>query len=75
MRIVGNPNAGLNQRPATPEEAWQRGRVLDAMLPRLVPLRPGISRLTHAQRNAQDEAHMLATARLLNAPQLPDGAR
>ncbi|MFZ2663529.1 MAG: hypothetical protein WAX63_16720 [Rhodoferax sp.] len=53
MRIVGHKNTGLNQPPATPEEAWQRGRVLDAMLPNLLPVPRGVSRLTHAQRNAQ----------------------
>lgn len=64
MRIVGNQK--LNQPPATPQEAWQRGRVLDAMLPCSVALPHGVSRLTHAQRNAQDDARMLAVARTLN---------
>jgi len=68
MRIVGNQSTGLNQPPATPEEAWQRGRVLDAMLPNLVSAPRGVSRLTHAQRNAQDDARMLAMARKLNPP-------
>lgn len=68
MRIVGNKSKGLNQSPATPEEAWQRGRVLDAMLPNLMPVPQGVTRLTHAQRNAQDDARMLATARKLNPP-------
>jgi hypothetical protein len=68
MRIVGYKNTGLNQPPATPEEAWRRGRVLDAMLPNLLPVPRGVSRLTHAQRNAQDDARMLAVARKLNPP-------
>ena len=55
MRIVGHKNLGLNQPPATPEEAWQRGRVLDAMLPNLLPVPRGVSRMKHAQRNAQDD--------------------
>lgn len=73
MRIVGHKNTGLNQPPATPEEAWQRGRVLDAMLPNLLPPTRGVCRLTHAQRNAQDDARMLATARKLNLPMQCDG--
>ncbi len=68
MRIVGKQSTGLNQAPATPEEAWRRGRVLDAMLPNLLPAPRGVSRLTHAERNAQDDARMLAVARLLNPP-------
>jgi len=56
----------LNQPPATPEEAWRRGRVLDAVLPNPLPVPRGVSRMTHAQRNAQDDARMLAVARILN---------
>lgn len=73
MRIVGHKNAGLNRYPATPEEAWQRGRVLDAMLPNLLPVPRGVSRMTHAQRNAQDDARMLAVARRLNSTVQADG--
>lgn len=73
MRIVGHKNLGLNQPPATPEEAWQRGRVLDAMLPNPLPVPRGVSRLTHAQRNAQDDARMLAVARRLNSCTQVDG--
>jgi hypothetical protein len=73
MRIVGNQKSGLNQPPATPEEAWQRGRVLDAMLPSSVALPHGVSRLTHAQRNAQDDARMLMVARVLNTPAIAHG--
>jgi hypothetical protein len=73
MRIVGHKNLGLNQPPATPEEAWRRGRVLDAMLPNLATVPRGVSRLTHAQRNAQDDARMLAVARLLNPPTQGEG--
>jgi len=73
MRIVGNKNTGLDQAPATPEEAWLRGRVLDAMLPSRVALARGVSRLTHAQANAQDDARMLEIARTLNAPDAAHG--
>jgi len=73
MRIVGHQSFGLNQPPATPEEAWQRGRVLDAMLPDLLDVPRGVSRMTHAQRNAQDDARMLAVARKLNSPVRVDG--
>jgi len=73
MRIVGHKSTGLNQPPATPEEAWQRGRVLDAMLPNPPPVPRRVCRLTHAERNAQDDARMLATARQLNPPSQGDG--
>jgi hypothetical protein len=66
MRVVGNTNTHLSLPPATPEEAWQRGCVLDAMLPSTLPRPHGVSRLTHAQRNAQDDARMLMIARALN---------
>ena len=66
MRIVGNKTTGLDQAPATPEEAWRRGRVLDAMLPSQAARARGVSRLTHAQANAQDDARMLEIARALN---------
>jgi len=72
MRIVGRTHAGLNQPPATPQEAWRRGRSLDAMLPQLVPVPRGVWRLTHAQRNAMDDARMLEVARQLNSPQPRD---
>jgi len=72
MRIVGRTHAGLNQPPATPQEAWRRGRVLDAMLPQMAPTLRGVWRLTHAQRNAMDDARMLEVARQLNSPQLHD---
>jgi len=42
------------------------GRVLDAVLPNPLPVPRGVSRMTHAQRNAQDDARMLAVARILN---------
>jgi len=66
MRFVGNKHSGLNAAPLTPQEAWQRGRVLDAMLPNPVQAPRGVARLSHAERNAQDDARMVAIARRLN---------
>jgi hypothetical protein len=43
------------------------------MLPNLLPVPRGVSRLTHVQRNAQDDARMLAVARKLNSPVQVDG--
>lgn len=73
MRIVGNKYSGLNAAPLTPQAAWQRGRMLDAMLPNPVPTFRGVVRLTHAQRNAQDDERMLALARRLNTAQSKHG--
>ena len=68
MRIVGNQNLETDQVHPTPEQVWWRGRVLDAMLPNAVQISLGVSRLTHAQRNAQDDARMVGVARRLNSP-------
>ena len=68
MRIVGNQNIETEQARTTPQEAWARGRVLDAMLPNAVARLYGVSRLTHAERNAQDDARMVDVARRLNVP-------
>lgn len=73
MRIVGNKNLGLDASPLTPQEAWQRGRVLDAMLPNPRLIAHGVVRLTHTQRNAQDDARMVAIARRLHAMQSEHG--
>jgi hypothetical protein len=73
MRVVGNTNSHLSLPPATPEVAWQRGRVLDAMLPCGLPRPHGVSRLIHAQRNAQDDARVLMIARALNAKSTAHG--
>ena len=73
MRIVGKKDGGLNTMPLTPQAAWQRGRALDAMLPNLATALRGVFRLTHAQRNAQDDERMLALARRLNAAQVENG--
>ena len=68
MRIVGTSRPGAIEVPVNPQEAWARGRVLDAMLPSAVMVPPGVSRLTHVQRNALDDARMAEVARRLNAP-------
>jgi hypothetical protein len=73
MRIVGNKHSGLNTAPMTPQAAWQRGRMLDAMLPNTGPAFRGVLRLTHAQRNAQDDARMLVMARRINGVQSKHG--
>ncbi len=51
-----------------------RGRVLDAMLPSPVTVPRGVSRLTHLQRNALDDARMVEVARRLNTPGNTSGA-
>jgi hypothetical protein len=48
--------------------------MLDAMLPNPRMTEHGILRLTHAQRNALDDAHMLTIARRLKALQAGHGA-
>lgn len=73
MRIVGNETRGLNVAPVSPQDAWQRGRVLDAMLPSAVRCAHGVSRMSHAQRNALDDARMLDIARALNGPKAGNG--
>jgi hypothetical protein len=73
MRIVGNQTSGLNTAPLSPQEAWQRGRVLEAMLPNPTVADHRVMRLTHAQRNAQDDARMLAIARRLNSLPIEHG--
>lgn len=74
MRIVGKSRAGAIEAPVNPQEAWARGRVLDAMLPSAVVPPRGVSRLTHAQRNALDDARMVEVARRLNTPGNTSGA-
>jgi hypothetical protein len=74
MRIVGKSRTGADDVPVTPQEAWTRGRVLDAMLPSVVLVPHGVSRLTHEQRNAMDDARMVAVARRLNTPENTSGA-
>ena len=59
MRIVGTSLAGAEDAPVNPQEAWARGRVLDAMLPSAVMMPRSVSTLTHVQRNALDDARMV----------------
>ena len=74
MRIVGTSRAGADDASVNPQEAWARGRVLDAMLPTPVMVPRGVSRLTHMQRNALDDARMVEVARRLNTPGNTSGA-
>jgi hypothetical protein len=67
MRVVGHKNPQWSQAPASPDEAWLRGRALDAMqVPHACSV-PSVTRLTHPQRNALDDARMVDTARRLAA--------
>jgi hypothetical protein len=60
MRTVGQPRH--NTIPS-PQEAWERGRVLDAMLPSLRQQRPhGVWRLSHIAANQMDDELMQRTA-------------
>ncbi|MDE2417031.1 MAG: hypothetical protein KGN32_04430 [Burkholderiales bacterium] len=74
MRIVGTSRTGADNAPVNPQEAWARGRVLDAMLPSAVTPPRGVSRLTHLQRNTLDDARMVEVARRLNTPGNTSGA-
>jgi hypothetical protein len=67
MRVVGHKNPQWNQAPATPDEAWLRGRALDAMQVTQACSVPSVTRLTHAQRNALDDARVVESARRLAA--------
>jgi hypothetical protein len=65
MRTVGIPK---HTQIASPQEAWQRGRALDAMLPSLRQQRPhGVWRLSHAQANRMDDVLMQRTAAMRQA--------
>lgn len=60
MRTVGTPK---HSALPSPQEAWERGRVLDAMLPNMSSQRPtGVWRLSHAAANKMDDELMLQTA-------------
>jgi hypothetical protein len=61
MRIVGTPKPSPIP---SPQEAWERGRALDAMLPSMGNQRPlGVWRLSHTAANQMDDELMLQTAR------------
>jgi hypothetical protein len=60
MRTVGKPQ---HSAIPNPQEAWERGRALDAMLPSMGNQRPkGVWRLSHAAANKMDDELMLQTA-------------
>jgi hypothetical protein len=60
MRNVGVPQH--NAIPS-PQEAWERGRALDAMLASMGNQRPkGVWRLSHSAANKMDDELMLQTA-------------
>ena len=61
MRTVGKAQ---HSAIPSPQEAWERGRVLDAMLPSLGNQRPrGVWRLSHQEANRMDDELMLQTAK------------
>jgi hypothetical protein len=65
MRTVGQPK---HKTIASPLEAWQRGRALDAMLPSLRQQRPhGVWRLSHVAANRMDDELMQRTAAIRQA--------
>jgi hypothetical protein len=60
MRTVGTPK---HSAIPSPQEAWERGRALDAMLPSMASQRPrGVWRLSHEAANKMDDELMLLTA-------------
>ena len=65
MKIVGSHNR--SEIEPNPQLAWQRGRVMDAMLRGGLPPHPrGVWRLTHAQMNALDFERQLSQAARVN---------
>jgi hypothetical protein len=67
MKIVGTQNR--SEIELNPQRAWQRGKVLDAMLRGATTQHPrGVWRLTHAQMNQMDFERQLAQAAKINGP-------
>lgn len=65
MKIVGKRNR--SEFELDPQVAWQRGKVLDAMLSdALVPHTRGVWRLTHRQMNKMDFERQLIQAATVN---------
>ena len=65
MRLIGKNNH--NEFERDPQLAWQRGKVLDAMLATaLVPHLTGVWRLSHSQMNAMDLKRQFAQAATVN---------
>lgn len=66
MRVIG-PNRDRTEIQLDPDQAYRRGRILDAMLrATLPPVRRGVHRGTFADFARQDEARMREAARKLN---------
>lgn len=66
MKIVGTQNR--SEIELDPQKAWQRGKVLDAMLRGATTPHPrGVWRLTHAQMNQMDFERQLAQAAKINS--------
>lgn len=67
MRSVGTPKQSAIP---SPQEAWERGRALDALLPLLGNQRPrGVWRLSHQEANRMDDELMMETAKRFAAQQ------
>lgn len=65
MKIIGKHNR--SEFELDPQAAWQRGKVLDAMLvAALVPHPKGVWRLTHTQMNKMDFERQLVQAATVN---------
>ena len=66
MKIVGNQTR--SEIELDPQKAWQRGKVLDAMLRGATTPHPrGVWRLTHTQMNQMDFERQLVQAAKINA--------
>ena len=67
MRIVGKKFR--DEIELDPALAYQRGRVLDALLrSAAVPIQRGIYRASHAEFNRMDDLRMVELARRVNTP-------
>ena len=65
MKIVGSKHR--SEIETDPQQAWLRGKQLDAMLSVGAPARiRGVWRLTHAEMNRQDFERQLAQAARVN---------
>lgn len=65
MRTIG---ISKHSKVPSPQEAWDRGRALDTMLPQLGNQRNrGVWKLSHAAANQMDDALMSRTAALHQA--------
>ena len=65
MRVIGKQHR--TELELNPQLAWQRGKVLDAMLvAALVPHPRGVWRLTHQRMNKMDFERQLIQAAIVN---------